>query len=234
MINTEIKGNTIQATVTSQLRKMILTYEIKPGERLVQDDLANHLGTSRTPIREAIRQLEIEGLVTNSPYKGATVSVTTAEELEGIYQIRIALEAHATRLAVRNINNKHMHMLTKLVDDMWKFSKDEPEQALASNHKFYNHFYQIAKQPHLFDLIMVYINKSWRFRQQYFYVDAFVHHSAHYHKRLLDLIEKRDEHALTDLVTEELRSVLASLLEAFTEKNVETMQERWKEVQHPY
>lgn len=215
-----IERDTFQTAATNRLRKLILTYQVKPGERLIQDDLANLLGVSRTPVREAIRQLETEGLITVLPYKGAIVSTVTAEEIEGVYQVRIALESHASRLAARNLQAKDLKVLRELLDEMRQAAHaGMPEASLDANRRFYCYFYSLAMQPRLFDLIVSHLDLSRRFRQQYFYFADFSSQTIHNHEFLLKLMKNGDEVRLADTVAAELQRVADQLLELFHTSN---------------
>ena len=89
----------LRDVVFNTLRESILKGEMKPGERLMEIHLANKLGVSRTPIREAIRKLELEGLVTMIPRRGAEVAQITAKSLRDVLEVRQALDALAMELA---------------------------------------------------------------------------------------------------------------------------------------
>lgn len=204
---------TLHSEVTAALRKMILTFQLRPGERLVQDDIAKHLKVSRTPVREAIRQLEAEGLVTILPYKGATVSVVTAKEIEEIYQVRIALESHASRLAMREIEDADIDVLAGIVAKMRKtVDLDEPETSLRVNREFYVYFYGLTRQTRLFDLILTHLDLSRRFRQQYFYFDSLSRAMVETHEHLLKLIRERKDLEVSNLIAQELQKTADELL----------------------
>ena len=89
----------LRDVVFNTLRQGILTGELKPGERLMEIHLANKLGVSRTPIREAIRKLELEGLVTMIPRRGAEVAQITEKSLKDVLEVRRALDALSVELA---------------------------------------------------------------------------------------------------------------------------------------
>ena len=89
----------LRDVVFNTLRQAILRGELKPGERLMEIQLANKLGVSRTPIREAIRKLELEGLVLMIPRKGAEVAEITEKNLRDVLEVRCALEELAVQLA---------------------------------------------------------------------------------------------------------------------------------------
>ena len=93
----------LRDVVFNTLRESILKGEMKPGERLMEIHLANKLGVSRTPIREAIRKLELEGLVTMIPRRGAEVAQITAKSLRDVLEVRQALDALAMELSLIHI-----------------------------------------------------------------------------------------------------------------------------------
>jgi DNA-binding GntR family transcriptional regulator len=92
--------HTAQDLVLTSMRQAILTAALPPGMRLRQERLADLFGTSRIPVREALRALEYEGLVTSLPYRGFTVTELDADDVEEVYELRVLLETHAVRLAV--------------------------------------------------------------------------------------------------------------------------------------
>ena len=93
----------LRDVVFNTLRKAILRGELKPGERLMEIQLANKLGVSRTPIREAIRKLELEGLVLMIPRKGAEVAQITEKNMQDVLEVRKALEELSVQLACERI-----------------------------------------------------------------------------------------------------------------------------------
>ena len=95
------KKLTLRERATRQLRQVIVSGKLKPGERLIEQDISEMMGISRLPIREALSILEKEGLVTVEPYKGAFVSCFSQEEIDELYSIRELLELHALQLAMQ-------------------------------------------------------------------------------------------------------------------------------------
>ena len=98
----------LRDVVFNTLRQAILRGELKPGERLMEIQLANKLGVSRTPIREAIRKLELEGLVLMIPRKGAEVAEITEKSLRDVLEVRRALEELAVQLACEKITKEEI------------------------------------------------------------------------------------------------------------------------------
>src|SRR5699024_3570602 len=101
----------LRDVVFNTLRRAILRGELKPGERLMEIQLANKLGVSRTPIREAIRKLELEGLVLMIPRKGAEVAEITEKNLRDVLEVRCALEELAVQLACDRIDRARLREL---------------------------------------------------------------------------------------------------------------------------
>lgn len=101
----------LRDVVFNTLRRAILKGELKPGERLMEIALAERLGVSRTPIREAMRKLELEGLVVMIPRRGAQVANITEKDLNDVLEVRIALENVAIEKACRNMTKEDMSRL---------------------------------------------------------------------------------------------------------------------------
>lgn len=106
----------LRDVVFQTLRQAILRGTLQPGERLMEIHLAQKLGVSRTPVREAIRMLELDGLVTMIPRKGAVVAEITVSDLEDVLEVRAALEELAVRKACQNMNDEQMRALEKAED----------------------------------------------------------------------------------------------------------------------
>lgn len=101
----------LRDVVFNTLRRAILTGQLKPGERLMEVHLANRLGVSRTPIREAIRKLELEGLVIMIPRRGAEVARITEKSLKDVLEVRRALDALSVELACDRITQEDIERL---------------------------------------------------------------------------------------------------------------------------
>lgn len=107
----------LRDVVFNTLRKAILTGQLKPGERLMEVYLADRLGVSRTPIREAIRKLELEGLVTMIPRRGAEVAQITEKSLRDVLEVRRALDVLSVELACERITGEELAQLKEACDE---------------------------------------------------------------------------------------------------------------------
>ncbi len=121
----------LRDVVFNTLRRAILTGQLKPGERLMEVHLANKLGVSRTPIREAIRKLELEGLVIMIPRRGAEVARITEKSLKDVLEVRRALDALSVELACDRITEEDMKRLLQACQDFEKAAKGKDASVIA-------------------------------------------------------------------------------------------------------
>ncbi|WP_423798477.1 GntR family transcriptional regulator [Neobacillus sp. SAB-20_R2A] len=110
--------DTLHLKVCNIIREAILKGELKPGQRLKQSDLADAMGVSRMPIREALQKLEAEGLIKLEPHKGAVVKAIEVGDIEEIYALRTELEKMAVYQSVEHLTDEDHQQLTTLVEQM--------------------------------------------------------------------------------------------------------------------
>ena len=121
----------LRDVVFNTLRQAILRGELKPGERLMEIQLANKLGVSRTPIREAIRKLELEGLVLMIPRKGAEVADISEKSLRDVLEVRRALEELAVRLTCEKITKAQIRELRESAEEFKKILRSSDITQIA-------------------------------------------------------------------------------------------------------
>ena len=209
--------HTTQESVAERLRQLIVNRELRPGERIVQSELAEQFGVSRTPIREALHKLASDGLITLSPHKGASVADFSFSDLEGIYSIRIAIEGYGAFLAAKRITDQDLDKLTVLLDRMREvFLEGDRWRLLEVNREFYAVLYAIAGQPRLYDLIMKHLDMADLYRRMAFAIDHYYRHTLADHEELLESLERRDPEAAERLSRIQLENTLTSLLAFLT------------------
>lgn len=136
------------------LRRMILSGELREEGQLVERRLARQLGVSRTPVREALRKLEAEGLVERAPYRGLVVADLKSEDVEEMFHIREVLEGLAARLAATRRTKAHVRALRSLATRMEKAREQEDVETFGRLHlRFHNAFAQAAGSPRLYGLL---------------------------------------------------------------------------------
>jgi len=208
---------TVQQPVVDRLRALILSRAVRPGERLVQSELAEQLGVSRTPIREALHKLESDGLVTLSRHRGASVADLSLSELEDIYSIRIAIEGFGAFLAARNITGEDLERLEALLRQMREvFEQGDRWRLLEINRQFYEVLYAIADRPRLYELIMKHLDLASLYRQMAFAIDHYYRHTIADHEALIATFRQHDPEASERLTRTQLQQTLVSLV-AFLE-----------------
>lgn len=140
--------------VVEIIREAILSGELKPGERLLQGELAERLDVSPTPIREALRELEAEGILDHSPHKGVRVAEVKPEDVREIYLIRGVLEALATRLAVPRFDSSTIQRLDALQAQIEAYIEEGQLRELRKlNYELHMLIYQVAGLSELLRII---------------------------------------------------------------------------------
>lgn len=175
------KKRTLNEHVFEILKEAILNGHLKPGQRLPQDQLAEDMGVSRMPVREAINKLEMQGLIKVIPHKGAIVVNFSTADLEDIFQMRILLEEHATKLAAKTITAK---TLTKLKNIQGKIEdalqEKQYEDLFCLNKEFHTLIYKESKSPRLLQLIL----DLWESFPKYSLFPNQAQESIHDHNRI--------------------------------------------------
>ncbi len=136
----------LRGQVFTKIQDDIINGRYEPGDSLVETKLAEELGVSRTPVREAIRQLELEGLVTYIPNKGVYVTGITKDDIQDIYTIRSLIEGLAVRWAVERIEAEELKKLEETVELMAYYTKKgDMEQVTKLDTRFHEVIYDACK-----------------------------------------------------------------------------------------
>lgn len=173
--------------VCAMLRELIISGELSPSEPLRQRDLATRFGVSQTPVREALRRLESEGLVVSDPHRGATVTQSRSGVVEDNAQIRAALEPLGARLAARAITEEQIAALRRLNDEMRLLTEHDDRYAVL-NREFHFTVYEAAASPMLLSIMRL----VWQAMPDGPKVDRSVHDSVHQHDELVDALAVAD------------------------------------------
>lgn len=148
------KNKSMREKVYDTLKQMIIDGVIKPGERIIETEYSNKFQISRTPIREAIRMLELEGLVESQTTGGVIVKTLTRVEISEIYKIRIALESLIIEEIIKKINNQDIKKLEKVLKNTKKaFEVKDIEKVFSLFTEFNQILYDIASLPKVTGMI---------------------------------------------------------------------------------
>ena len=165
---TEYKDLPLRDVVFQTLRKGILHGELQPGERLMEIALSNRLGVSRTPIREAIRMLEQEGLVVNLPRRGAHVSQITLKDLKDVLEVREGLELTAVNLACERITEEQLERLYEASREFERGIRGMSLTDLAeADEKYHDIIYEATGNIRLNQLLNNLREQMYRYRVEY-------------------------------------------------------------------
>ena len=184
--------------VLERLRALILTGEYGPDERLIEEQLAERLGVSRTPVRQALTMLEAEGLVEITPNRGATVCSFSIEDVWDIYDLRAVLEGHAARRAAGRIERRELERLRELAREMeglpGQFDDHEEEirALVALNQEFHGTIVEASRNRRLERLINRTVEIPLMFKAFYWYALHERTISNHYHRQILEALENGD------------------------------------------
>ena len=144
----------LRDVVYNTLRQAILRGELKPGERLMEIQLANKLGVSRTPVREAIRKLELDGLVLMIPRKGAEVADISEKSLKDVLEVRKALEELAVQLTCEKISKAQIAELKQAAEEFKKILKsNDITQIAEADVRFHDVIYMATDNQKLIQLL---------------------------------------------------------------------------------
>jgi DNA-binding GntR family transcriptional regulator len=149
-----IQRETLETKVYQALRTAIIEGHLARGERLVQDDLATQFGTSRIPVRDALKRIETEGLVTVDERGSYIVSVFGREDIEEIYELRMLLEPYAAGKALKHMTASDLEGLESIVHEMREAaSRQDIERYVQLNQTFHLMLYELSQQRRLVRMI---------------------------------------------------------------------------------
>lgn len=137
-------------TAYDQLMSFIRTGEVQPGDRLREEDLCSRLSMSRTPVREALRRLEADGIVEHRPRVGAVLRKLNRSEMVELYEMRTVLERTAAELAARHATPAEIDVLAALNDDI-AAETSNPAKAAAINQEFHRALYHAGRNRFLLE-----------------------------------------------------------------------------------
>jgi DNA-binding GntR family transcriptional regulator len=209
----------LRDVIFETLRKAIVTGEIKPGERLMEVSLANQMGVSRTPVREAIRRLEAEGLVTMVPRKGTHVSQLTVKDIMDVLEVRVVLDKLATDLAAKRIQPSQLKALETIHKQYIAcLEKDNIEGAIRKDVEFHDIIYAASGNPRLVAVAASLREHVYRFRVIYLMKDNITaEYVLHEHEQILEALRNANNNDASNLAEEHIRNQMESIIKTVKE-----------------
>ena len=203
----------LRDVVFNTLRRAILRGELKPGERLMEIQLANKLGVSRTPIREAIRKLELEGLVLMIPRKGAEVAEITEKNLRDVLEVRCALEELAVQLAWERIDKrgiKELHTAADRFRDV--LGSDDITQIAQADEAVHDVVFTATDNERLIQLLNNLREQMYRYRIEYLKKKECYPQLLGEHEAIISAIERHDKEKATRITGQHINNQVDTVL----------------------
>lgn len=205
--------NSLRAKVFTQLQNDILNGKYQLGESIIETKLSEELGVSRTPIREAIRQLELEGLVQSIPNKGVLVKGISAQDIEDIYTIRMMIEGLAARWAAEKMTEEELAELKEAVElEEFYTSKNDTQHLLQFDSRFHDIIFRASKSKPLMHTLSTFHHYVQRARNASFSEPERARKVLEEHRAILQALMERDAEKAERLTTEHVRNASMNLL----------------------
>ncbi|MCB7305686.1 GntR family transcriptional regulator [Bariatricus massiliensis] len=209
----------LRDVVFNTLRQAILRGELKPGERLMEIQLANKLGVSRTPIREAIRKLELEGLVLMVPRKGAEVAEITEKNLMDVLEVRKALEELAVELACDRISQGQIEEMKVAAKEFQQVLKSGDVTKIAeADVKFHDIIFSATDNQRLISLLNNLREQMYRFRVEHLKKKECYPKLMEEHELIIEMIEKRRKKEACEIIGKHIDNQVITVSDVIREK----------------
>lgn len=213
----------LRDVVFNTLRQEILTGKLKPGERLMEIHLANKLGVSRTPIREAIRKLELEGLVIMMPRRGAEVAQISWKSLKDVLEVRRALDVLAIELACERMTQEDLGSLYHACENFEEATKTKDTRKIAeADVAFHDIIVASTGNKRLIQLVNNLSEQMYRYRFEYI-KDSNQHQMlVQEHKEMYQHIQSADKAEAASVVRKHIDNQEEAIIKQLQlEKNVQ-------------
>lgn len=211
----------LRDVVFNTLRRAILKGELEPGERLMEIALANKLGVSRTPIREAIRKLELEGLVVMIPRKGAEVARITEKDLRDVLEVRASLEKLAIELACDRIEDEEIADLKETCQAFAESLSSEDLTTMAEKDvAFHDVIFRATKNARLIQILNNLREQMYRYRLEYLKDIEARPRLVEEHQKIMDAVIRRDREEAVRLIRDHIYIQELTVIKKIQEQNV--------------
>jgi DNA-binding GntR family transcriptional regulator len=195
------RHQTLREKILETIRDAILKGNLKPGERVSEPELAERFGISRTPIREAFRQLESEGYLQVIPRKGAVVASLSERDIEEFYAIKIILEGFAAKMAAEKLTEKDIERLESINQRLEQIAKNgDVKNFFRVHNEFHEVFIKAAGNERLYEMINQLVMKFKRLRLASLSQPGRMEISVEEHRNMIQAFKEHDGERADSLV----------------------------------
>ena len=214
MMNSAKSDKSTRQDIYERIRDDITYGRLMPGERLTEKKLSDTYSVSRSPIREALRQLQSEGLISFERNKGMEVSKLSIQQVQEIYDIRALLEGYAVRISLEQMTNEDVKFLSNVHKLLLKAARDRDTQAwLDNNAVFHGYFRTKANNETLGQLILMLKRRTFLYQNISLSYERYFETYVEHHAKILDACKKKD----LDLAESAMRSHVQTTKKAIVE-----------------
>lgn len=208
----------LREIVFETLRESIIQGRLKPGERLMEIQLAEEMGVSRTPVREAIRKLELEGFVVMVPRKGAYVATISVKDIVDIFEIRASLEALAAGLAAERATAEELEEMERAVLHNYEVSNSNSlDSVVERDTSFHDLIYKASRNQRLVGIVTHLKEQIQRFRTTSLAQPGRIKNAVHEHKSIIEAISDRNVELASNIAREHIETAEQIFLNAMGE-----------------
>lgn len=209
----------LREVVFEHIRQAIVGGVFSPGERLMEIQMAEDMGVSRTPVREAFRKLELEGYVVMVPRRGTYVADISIKDIKDVYEIRMALDILAAGLAAERISDEELETMERYLVLIGQYIEEgNMEKIVETDTAFHDVLYKASRNDRLFAIISNLREQITSLRKRSMDYPGRLASTLEEHKIIVDSISQRDVEKAQQAVRTHLENAEKTLLEAIEEE----------------
>lgn len=211
----------LREIVFETLREAIINAVLKPGERLMEIQLAEEMGVSRTPVREAIRKLELEGFVVMVPRKGAYVAGISIKDIADVFEIRAALEGLAAGLAAERITEEELEQLERILVKIGEcVQNNDLEKLIEVDTEFHDTLYKACRNERLVQIVSNLREQIQRARTASLSTPGRSKYALEEHKKIVEAVSERNVELSQMLAREHIENAENAMLDVLNNKGI--------------
>jgi DNA-binding GntR family transcriptional regulator len=218
------QARNISTLIADKLSEAIRQGVMKPGERLIQTDLATKFGVSRVAIRDALQNLVARGLAKSIPKNGIIVRELSVETIDNIYNVRCVLESYASKVACNFITVDDLYVIKKSYDAFYEALKSKKKNLVEFDWQFHKSIYSKCQNEVLIEIIDILWSRLWQIRSLLELVKRdtswfknLIANSFSIHMKIIKAIEKKETDMVEKLVKEMIENAKEQILKEFVD-----------------